>query len=124
MGSVLIIEDDESVQRMLKLTFEQAGYDVGVASNGRIGIQLYQATPFDLVITDLIMPEMEGLETIAALNQSDPKVKVIAISGGGCSEPQSYLKIAAKMGAARAFSKPVDRHELLAAVKDLLANPS
>ena len=120
MSSVLIIEDDEFVMNMLKQTFERSGYDVSTASNGRIGLQLYQCKPFDVVITDLIMPDMEGIETISNLRKNDPEVRVIAISGGGRNSPEDYLHLAKKLGAARTFPKPVDRNQLLAAVEDLI----
>lgn len=120
MHSVLIIEDDEFVMNMLKQTFERAGYEVGTASNGRIGLQLYQCKPFDVVITDLIMPDMEGIETISNLRKGNPNVQVIAISGGGRNSPEDYLHLAKKLGAAKTFPKPVDRNELLDAVKALI----
>ena len=119
--SVLLIEDDDFVKNMLKQTFERAGYDVATASNGRIGIQLYQTNPFDVVITDLIMPDMEGIETITHLRKINPGVKVIAISGGGRNRPDDYLQLAAKLGALKTFVKPVDRNALLEAVKDLVS---
>jgi DNA-binding NtrC family response regulator len=119
--SVLIIEDDEFVKNMLRQTFKQAGYEVATASNGRIGIQLYQSEPFDIVITDLIMPDMEGIETITHLRKFNPGVKVIAISGGGRNRPDDYLHLASKLGAARTFTKPVDRSALLDAVQSLIA---
>lgn len=121
MKSILIIEDDEFVQQMLKQTFERAGYEVAVASNGRIGVQMYDSNPFDVVITDLIMPDMEGIETITHLRKSNPDIKIIAISGGGRNNPQGYLFLAEKLGAACTFTKPVDRKELLNAVEGLLA---
>ena len=121
MNSILIIEDDEFVRNMLKQTFERAGYDVGTASNGSIGIQLYKCKPYDVVITDLIMPDMEGIETISNLRKDDPNVKVIAISGGGRNSPDDYLHLAKKLGALKTFPKPVDRNELLDAVKELIA---
>lgn len=121
MYSILIIEDDEFVMNMLKQTFERAGYEVGTASNGRIGIQLYKCKPFDVVITDLIMPDMEGIETILKLRADYPDVKVIAISGGGRNRPDDYLHLARKLGALRTFTKPVDRDDLLDAVKQLIA---
>ncbi len=120
MASILIIEDDDFVQNMLKQTFERAGYDVATASNGRIGVKLYQSQAFDVVITDLIMPDMEGIETISTLRKTNPDVKVIAISGGGRNGPEDYLHLAGKLGAAQTFSKPVDRNKLLDAVKTLL----
>jgi DNA-binding NtrC family response regulator len=121
MHSVLIIEDDDFVKNMLKQTFERAGYEVATASNGRIGIQLYQTNPFDVVITDLIMPDMEGIETITHLRKTNPAVKVIAISGGGRNRPDDYLHLAAKLGAVRTFVKPVDRNALLDAVQALVS---
>ena len=120
MNSVLIIEDDEFVQNMLKQTFERAGYEVATASNGRIGLQLYECKPFDVVITDLIMPEMEGIETISSLCKGNPDVQVIAISGGGRNNPEDYLELAQKLGAKKTFTKPVDRKKLLEAVKELI----
>jgi DNA-binding response OmpR family regulator len=120
MESVLIIEDDEFVMNMLKQTFEREGYDVGTAADGRAGLNLYRDRPFDVVITDLIMPDMEGIETISTLRRDDPDVRIIAISGGGRNSPEDYLYLAKKLGAARTFPKPVDRNELLAAVKELI----
>lgn len=126
MDSVLIIEDDEFVQKMLQQTFERAGYDVATAGNGAKGIKLYDSKldlmdPFDVVITDLIMPEMEGIETISKLRKRDPDVKVIAISGGGRNKPEDYLQLAKKLGAKRIFTKPVDREALLTAVTELIS---
>ena len=118
---ILVIEDDNFVQNMLKQTFERAGYDVATAANGRIGIKLYRDNPFDVVVTDLIMPDMEGIETITNLRKSHPEVKIIAISGGGRNRPDDYLHLAEKLGAARTFSKPVDRQELLDAVQQLVS---
>ncbi len=126
MDSVLIIEDDDFVQKMLKQTFERAGYKVATAENGLAGIKLYDSKlnllePFDVVITDLIMPEMEGIETISKLRKRDPNVKVIAISGGGRNKPEDYLHLARKLGAMRTFTKPVDREALLLAVTELVS---
>lgn len=119
--SVLIIEDDEFVKNMLKQTFERAGYEVSTASNGRIGIKLYQRKPFNVVITDLIMPDMEGIETITHLRKIDPAVKIIAISGGGRNRPDDYLHLASKLGAIHTFTKPVDRNALLETVQELVS---
>jgi CheY-like chemotaxis protein len=125
MERVLIIEDDEFVQKMLKQTFERAGYYVSTAANGATGLKLYESNidltePFDVVITDLIMPGMEGIETITKLRKGNPNVKIIAISGGGRNEPEGYLYLAQKLGAARTFTKPVDRIALMQAVSELI----
>ena len=111
---------------MLKQTLERAGYEVAAAANGATGLKLYEskasaAEPFNVVITDLIMPEMEGIETITKLRKSNPKVKIIAISGGGRNKPEDYLHLAGKLGAARTFTKPVDRDALLKAVSELVS---
>ena len=121
MKNILLIEDDGFVQNMLKQTLERAGYAVETADNGRVGLELYNNGSFDVVITDLIMPDMEGIETISLLRKKNPNVKVIAISGGGRNKPDDYLFLAEKLGASRTFSKPVDREALLGAVSDLAA---
>jgi DNA-binding response OmpR family regulator len=126
MQRVLIIEDDDYVLKMLKHAFEKAGYWVVLASNGATGIKAFErqkqlAEPFHVVITDLIMPEMEGIETIGRLRRCDPEVQVIAISGGGRNKPEDYLNLAGKLGAACTFTNPVDRNALLQAVSALIA---
>jgi CheY-like chemotaxis protein len=122
MAKLLIIEDDEYVKKMLKQTFERAGYEIATATNGRIGIELYEKSNFDVVITDLIMPDMEGIETITLLRKLNPHAKIIAISGGGRNQPDDYLFLAEKLGASRTFTKPVDREALMQAVADLISS--
>ena len=105
---------------MLRQTLEREGYDVVVASNGRVGIKIYREDPADLIITDMVMPEKEGIETIMELKKDFPDVKIIAISGGGRSKPESHLNLAKQLGAKRVFPKPIDREELLNAIRELL----
>jgi len=119
---ILIIEDDRFVQAMLRQTVEKAGYHVETADNGSIGLDLFGSQAFDAVITDLIMPETEGIETICRMKKIDAGVKVIAISGGGRNRPENYLFMAEKLGARYTFSKPVDREKLLAALRDLVGD--
>jgi DNA-binding NtrC family response regulator len=119
MIHILIIEDDIAVQEMLRKTLEREGYQVTTASNGRIGIREYHNQVFDVVITDLIMPEMEGMETIMSLKKDNPQVKIIAMSGGGLNNPDQYLEVAKKLGAAKTFEKPLRRQVLLEAVAEL-----
>ena len=108
-------------EKPLCMTLEEAGYDVEEAADGNIALQIQQESPVDLVITDIIMPEKEGIETITDLNRGWPGLPVIAISGGGRDTPQRYLGIAKGIGAARVFQKPVLRDELLEAIAELLA---
>ncbi len=120
MGKILVIDDDEQLRIMLKQLFERNGYEVITASDGEKGIRLFNETGADLIITDLIMPEKEGLETITELRRTHPDLKIIAISGGGRVKPDDYLKLAESLGATRSFVKPVDRDVLLTAVNELI----
>lgn len=121
MTDILIIDDEPQIRDMLRLIFEHEGYDVIDAPDGRIALKLQQENPTKLVITDIVMPEKEGLETIRELRKNYPEVKIIAMSGGGFIEPQRYLNLAAKFGAERIFTKPIELEELLMAVKELSA---
>lgn len=120
MKQILVIDDERQVRAMLRLALERTGYAVVEASDGKEGIRLYREKLCDLIITDLIMPEKEGIEIIRELKQEFPDIKIIAMSGGGLVSPDNYLYIAGKLGARRTFAKPVDRGELLNAVEELL----
>jgi len=120
MPLILIIDDDNQLRGMLRQTLELAGYDVLDAPNGKEGIKLYRQDPADLVITDLIMPEKEGIETIMDLKRDFSDVKIIAISGGGRIDAEEYLHMAEKLGAQRTLTKPFELKELLEAVRELL----
>lgn len=121
MGRILVVEDDKAVRELLRKILERAGHEVTVARNGQEAIQKTRETPPELIITNILMPEKEGLETIQELHRDAPDIKIIAVSGGGQIGPADYLDIARRFGADRTFSKPFDRKELLAAVADLLA---
>jgi len=120
MARILVIEDDEQVLDMLYQMLIREGYDVLKASNGREGMRLYREEPIDLIITDLIMPEKEGIETIIELRRDFPDVKIIAISGGGRVGTKDYLHIAKILGVQRTFTKPVARELLLSAISELI----
>jgi len=119
---ILVIDDDEQMRVLLQQAMQWAGFEVVTAENGRQGQQLFEEQPADLIITDLIMPEQEGLETIRILKQGYPAVKIIAISGGGRIGPEAYLPAAMELGADRIFTKPFDVKELISAVQELLGN--
>ena len=120
MARILLIDDDVQVLATLRKMLEREGYEVVEASDGEKGLKLFRQNPTDLIITDLIMPEKEGVETIMEFNREFPGAKIIAISGGGRSNPKAYLEIVKDLGAQYAFSKPVGRKELVNAVRDLL----
>lgn len=120
MERILIIDDDDQYRSMLKEMLGRSGYEIVEASDGREGVQLYKENPTDLVITDLIMPEKEGIETIQELKKDFPDVKIIAISGGGRVGPEGYLHLAKMLGAQRTLAKPIEREGLLRTVSELL----
>jgi two-component system response regulator (stage 0 sporulation protein F) len=116
MATILIIDDHASVRMLLARVLEDAGYQVYEAANGRQGLEQFQAQPVDLVITDLEMPEMTGLDVILALTRVLFNVKVIAISGGS----GDGLEKARLLGARQTFSKPLDLSALLHGIESEL----
>lgn len=124
MLNVMIIEDDEQLRKMLQIMIEKEGYSVEVASNGEEAIKLFKTQPSELIITDLLMPEKDGLETIMEVKRDNPHVKIIAVSGGGQVGSKTYLKVAERLGAQHIFSKPFKRTDLLEAVASLIGSPS
>lgn len=122
MGTILVIDDDAQVRALLRTTLEFAGHEVEEAPDGEIGMRLFCDNPTDLVITDIFMPEREGLETIQELRRSFPETKIIAISGGGrLKDPGNVLQMARMFGASWTFSKPIDRDVLLDVVRELVS---
>lgn len=120
MARILIIDDDDQLRHMLCQALEQAGYETVEARDGEEGLEHYRATPTDLIITDILMPGREGLETIMELRRADPGIKIIAISGGGQTGNMTFLEVARYLGAQRAFQKPFELRELLNAVREVL----
>ncbi len=120
MAKILIIDDEELVRLTLRQILEDAGHEVSEAENGAVGVACYKESPADLIVTDIIMPEMEGVETIVQLRSHDPAVRIIAISGGGRLRNLDFLSVAENYGAMRIIAKPFDDEELLAAVDDCL----
>ena len=120
MARILVIDDDAMVRDAIRSILEAQGYKVGEAENGRDGLVKMRADRFDLVITDIIMPEMEGVEAILAIREEFPSVKVIAISGGGRTANYDFLGVAGKLGANKTLQKPFRREELLRAVQGCL----
>ncbi len=117
---ILLIDDDETFHRLVHVMLTTAGYDVQAAANGKIGVACYRQQRCDVVITDILMPVGEGLETIEALKGLDPDVKIIAMSSGGEGE-FGYLQTAVAFGARRILHKPFSRDELLLTLTDVFA---
>jgi DNA-binding response OmpR family regulator len=120
MARILVLDDEPSILLMIKKMLEREGHEVDLALNGLEGMALFEKNKPDLVITDIIMPEKEGLETILELRKKHPELRIIAISGGGRIGPQGYLPSAKYLGADMVFQKPLVPKEFIAAVTKLL----
>jgi DNA-binding response OmpR family regulator len=123
MNRILLIEDEENLRTLIRLSLEKMGYAVTEARDGVEALALFNKRPVELVLTDLMMPEKEGLETIRELRKSHPKLKIIAMSGGGRTDARDNLKMAKLFGATTVFSKPFSLAELGKAVSALLPAP-
>ena len=114
MSSILVVDDEEQVRKLIVETLAQAGYEVQEARDGREALQQYREKHVDLVIMDILMPDQDGLESIAALRQEFPEVKVIAITGGtDMIGILGFLDVAKMLGASRTLQKPFEMHTLL-----------
>ncbi len=115
MATILIIDDEEPIRILLRSVLETEGYEVMEAPNGRIGLELYRHRPTDLIITDILMPELDGLDMLLELTREFLHAKVIAISGAGGE--QNVLDVAKLFGARQTFQKPFSMPQLLGAVR-------
>ncbi len=121
MKKILIIDDDEVFREMTRQMLERAGYSVAEAIDGFDGRRVVSKMSPDLVVTDLLMPKMDGIEMIRFLRENNPEIKIIAVSGYGQMASTTYLPTARVLGAHRSFGKPFENKEFLSVVKDLLA---
>ena len=122
-ASILIIDDDAAVSRTLSLILTRAGYQVSTVTSGRKGLELLSQGGFDLVLTDIIMPELDGIEAIRRIRTDHPDLRIIAMSGGGQIDKADFLHMAEALGADRVLEKPVRSERLLELVGSVMANP-
>jgi len=120
MKKLLIIDDDEQFRAFMSEALSDKGYDVLTASNGNEGLKSIASDNPDLVITDIVMPEKEGVEVIMELQQSESSIPIIAMSGGNLGNADSYLKMAKKLGADAVISKPFQLNNLISEIEKLL----
>jgi len=120
MATILIMDDEEAILSFLKERLTYEGFNVLIAIDGIEGMKLFNDNQIDLVITDIIMPRKEGIEAIFEMKEICPDIKIIAMSGGGRNQPESYLGIAKDAGADCTFEKPFKTSELVTAVYTLL----
>jgi CheY-like chemotaxis protein len=121
MPQILLVDDDRLLRQVLGQAISQMGHVVTQAANGLECLRAFRTGPFDLVITDLVMPEKEGIETILELRRTHPLTRIIAMSGGHDAKlVQSNLRCARQLGATRVLLKPFLKAELLGAIDEIL----
>jgi CheY-like chemotaxis protein len=120
MAKILVIDDDFIVRRTIIRLLEDGGYKVLSAENGLRGMAMFRSERPDLVITDIIMPEQEGIQTITEMRKAKPDAKIIVISGSGRIGNIDFLRIAQHLGASDAIAKPFDPDDLLKRVRHCL----
>jgi CheY-like chemotaxis protein len=120
MSVILIIEDDKELREMIKTALIRKDHIVLEAENGKEALIHLKPSVTDLVITDLIMPDEDGLKVIMKIREMKKGIKVIAISGGGQAGPGSYLNLAKALGADAVYSKPFSINDLIIKIEDLL----
>jgi len=123
MPRILIIDDEKSLRTALRRALDRAGYQTVEAGDGRAGLKELAAGNVDLVITDIIMPGMEGIELMFELRRTHSVVPIIAMTGGGVIQAGQYLQLAKSAGAIRQLTKPFSIEHLLAEVADVLGKP-
>jgi CheY-like chemotaxis protein len=120
MPKILLVDDDGPFRKMLRITLAQLGYEVREAADGREAMKLLREEPPDLILTDLVMPEKEGLELIGELRLQHPWLKIIAMSGGGRVNAVDYLRVARRLGVDGVLAKPFSSDELRLQLKNVL----
>lgn len=120
MKQILVIEDDKVLRETICEILLNDEYKISEAFNGEMGIQMIENETYDLVITDILMPQKDGLEVIMSLKKSGISTKIIAISGGGRVLAKDYLNIAKKFGCDEVIEKPFEINELIEKVKKVL----
>lgn len=122
MPDILIIDDEELIRDSLATVLIREGYTVDTAVNGQEGMEKFEKDPARLIVTDIIMPKMEGIETIKKLREKYTDLKIIVISGGGRAGNLDFLAVAKKLGADISLHKPFSRAQIVQAAKTLMAD--
>ncbi len=121
MATVLVIEDDGATRRSIQRLLQAAGFEVTAAADGGEGMALFREQAIDVVVTDIIMPEQEGIETIMRIRSIAPFCPIVAISGGGRIGNADFLQMAERAGASAVLAKPFEPGQLIAIVREVLA---
>ena len=121
MPAILIIDDNEEIRTLWTEVLEEKGHEVIQAESGVVGVKIARARKLDVIVTDIMMPDKDGLETIMEIQYHTPTAKIIAVSGGGSMLKESFLPVAGALGAVITLQKPVDINEFCAAVSTVAA---
>lgn len=121
MALVLVVDDEPLMRRTLRTALERAGHEVEEAKDGNEALKKFSSLSPDLVLTDIVMPDREGVETIGQLRKLHADVPIIAMSGGGAVGGTLFLRLAEELGATRTFTKPIRNADLVILVNDCLA---
>ncbi len=120
MKRILVIDDDEKIRVVFSRFLEGKGYAASCAADGREGLRLLELESPDLVITDIMMPNTDGLEVVLSMRNKHPGIPIIAISGGMHAIPMDFLPLVKKFGACKVFYKPIELDELLEGIRELI----
>jgi CheY-like chemotaxis protein len=120
MARILVVDDDEDFRRVLARMLTGAGHEVAEVGDGSHAIEAYRAQPSDLVLSDIYMPGVDGVEAIIRLRVEFPDIRIVAVSGGGYRDKEEVLDVAARLGARATLTKPLERRLLLKTVERVL----
>ena len=119
--SLLLVDDDDDFRNIFRLQLELAGFNVREAANGNEALNSLKQLPADLVVTDIVMPEMEGLELVRRIRSTYPETLVVAISGGGRADAKNYLQLAQNLGVNAVLAKPFSNSLLLSTLQGVMS---
>lgn len=122
MARILVVDDEAAVRTAVGKILSRAGHDVLEAADGKTALTMYQNDPGDVIIMDIYMPEMDGIEATIRLKHEFPDVKIVAVSGGGYLDKAKILEREARLGALRTLAKPLHEQDILDAVSDALGS--
>jgi CheY-like chemotaxis protein len=117
---LLFVDDEEDERALASVQLGAEGFEVVEAENGREALRIFDESPFDVVVTDIFMPDEDGIELIQALRRRQPQLPIVAITGGGTHHDTSALRVAAALGAGALLLKPFRSAELVAAIRRVL----
>lgn len=119
MTAVLIIDDDTDIRELWASFLEDGGYEISLAASGADGLRIIDERPIDIVVTDVLMPDKDGIETLLEIKQRQPRAKVLVVSGGGISSNTAMLDVADAMGADGVLQKPVEMDKFCSTIAGL-----